>query len=66
MFSMRVCRPKYLKLRVKDAEQIDLRILNRNLLVAAHYRIYDQRQHPLLLAVLYHSGARGPMFRFWL
>ena len=66
MFSMMVCRPKYLKLRVKGAGQIDLRILNRHLLVAAHYRIYDGGEGAIVLAVLYHSGARGPMFRFWL
>ena len=66
MFSMMVCRPKYLKLRVKGAGQIDLRILNRYLLVAAHYRIYDGGEGAIVLAVLYHSGARGPMFRFWL
>ena len=39
MFSMMVCGPKYLKLRVKGVEEIELRILNRHLLVAAHYRI---------------------------
>lgn len=64
MFSMMVCIPKYLKLRVRDAEDIDLRILNRDFLVTTHYRFYDEQDRGIVLCVLYQSGARGPMLRF--